>query len=74
MSTERLIEVQRRKPFRPFFINTADGNRYLVSHPEALAYNPKGRTAVLITNDDRSVFLDLLLIASLEDAPADQAA
>lgn len=41
-----LRSFARRAPFRPFVVELVSGSRYLVEHPEALAFN--GGTAVYL--------------------------
>ena len=66
MTVERLREVHRAEPFRPFTLHLADGGRVRVSHPESLAYSPTGRTVVVVTPDDTTQFIDLLLVSRIE--------
>lgn len=66
MTIEKLREVHQAKPFRPFSLYLADGGTIRVSHPESLAYSPSGRTIVVISPDDRTQFVDLLLVSRIE--------
>lgn len=63
MTIEKLHEVHRREPFRPFTLCLADGGRIRVSHPESLAYSTSGRTVVVVSPDDTTQFVDLLLVS-----------
>jgi hypothetical protein len=66
MTVERLREVHRFQPFRPFSLHLADGGQIHVSHPESLAYSTSGRTIVVVSPDDTTQFVDLLLISRIE--------
>ncbi len=66
MTIERLREVHRAQPFRPCALHLADGGQIRVSHPESLAYSPTGRTIVVVSPDDRTQFVDLLLVSRIE--------
>jgi hypothetical protein len=45
----------------------ADGRRFVVPHPDYIAFNPKGRTAVIYHLDDEGwEVIDLLLAVSIE--------
>ncbi len=48
MQVERLVQLHKARPFRPFRIHLADGRRLDVEHPESLAHTLKGRTAILM--------------------------
>jgi hypothetical protein len=55
-------------PFRPFGLVLADGSLVAVPHPEWIAF-AGGRTAIVIEPDDRSHFIDVMLVTKLELAP-----
>jgi len=52
MTIEKLREVHRFQPFRPFNLHLADGGQIPVSRPESLAHSPSGRTIVAVSPDD----------------------
>jgi hypothetical protein len=66
MTIEQLREVNRARPFRPFTIQLADGDRVRVSHPESLLITPSGRTIVVASSADAVKIIDLLLVAAIE--------
>ena len=66
MNIEKLKEVHKAQPFRSFRMHIADGGTIDVTHPESLAYSPKGRTAVVVFPDDSSQWIDLLLVTRIE--------
>ncbi len=69
MTTDRLAKVHEARPFVPFHIVMADGTRYLIDHPEVLAYVKGGRTGVVFDREGVATILDLLLMTALEGAP-----
>ena len=66
MTLDRLIQLQRAQPFRPYRIHLADGKTLDVVHPEFLARSPQGRTASLHGPNDELDIIDLLLVTRLE--------
>ena len=66
MQVERLVQLHRAQPFRPFRIHLADGRRLDVEHPEFLAHTPKGRTAILMRLDKTFEVIDLMPVTTLE--------
>jgi hypothetical protein len=66
MTVERLLELQRAQPFRPYRIHLADGKTLDVMHPEFLARSPGGRTAVLYGANGACDIIDLLLVTRFE--------
>ncbi len=75
MTIEALDRFLKARPFRPFSICLADGRTLPVPHPEFVAFNPKGRTAVVMDERDGVEVVDLLLVVSLslEGQPVGQA-
>lgn len=65
MTAEPIREAQHAKPFLPFTICTADGDRIQVTHAECILLSRKGRTVVVNTPDDRLRIIDTLLITQL---------
>ena len=60
----------KARPFRPFWIVLADGERIEVRHSEWVA-TAGGRTAVVMEPDDRMHVIDIGLVIELEaDSPA----
>ena len=64
-----LREAIQRHPFEPFAIRLADGRSVQVNHPEFIAVGK--RRAVVIQDDDSCLWLEPLLITSL-DWPANK--
>jgi len=70
MTVERFQQVLSAKPFRPFTIHVADGDKIPVVSPEFVRTSPSGRTVVVFQPDDCMNILDLLLVTNLEVEPA----
>jgi hypothetical protein len=68
MTIERLRSLHAARPFRPFTLHMADGGVVRVTHPEALAYGPGGRTIVVFSPNDDLQIIDLLLVSRIEVA------
>ena len=66
MNIEKLKEIHKAQPFQPFRMHIADGGVIDVTHPESLAYSPKGRTVVVVFPDESSQWIDLLLVSRIE--------
>ena len=49
---EKLVQMHKAAPFRPFRIYLSDGGSLSITHPDFLAYTPSGRTVVLTNLDD----------------------
>jgi hypothetical protein len=65
MTIESLTRVYTAQPFRPFAFKLADGRSLPVHHPEFLAFNPRGRMAIVMDENDGAEWVDLLLVVSL---------
>ena len=79
MTIERLRNVHRAAPFRPFTIHMGDGRAFLVRGRDSLSHSPSGRTVIVHLDDETFSVLDLLLMTELEvhapsSPPADEAA
>jgi hypothetical protein len=69
MTIDRIRDVWRAQPFRPFSIHMADGRRVPVHHRDLLMPSPSGRTVVVYQLDDTLNVVDLLLVTDLEIDP-----
>lgn len=55
---------------RPFVITMADGKEYPVPHRDFIIISPRGSTAIVFDDDDRSQYLPLLTMTGVQiDAP-----
>ncbi len=66
MTIIELREVHQSRPFRPFWLELADGNRVHVAHPECLSYYPRGRTIAVAIAEDVIKIIDVYLVASIQ--------
>jgi len=67
MTIEKLKEVVHATPFLPFLIRMADGREVNVRHPDFISMSPTGRILnVFYGPKDASIFVDVLLITSIE--------
>jgi hypothetical protein len=68
---EQLRALTTAKPFLPFVIKMASGERFTIKHPENAACDGKGRKLVVFSNGIRLV--EMLLVEVMEPAtsPAD---
>jgi hypothetical protein len=69
MTIDRIRDVWRAQPFRPFTIHLADGRRIPVHHRDLLMPSPSGRTVVVYQLDDSLNIVDLLLATDIEIGP-----
>jgi hypothetical protein len=63
---ERIREVLRAEPFRPFWIHTADGGRLPVKHEDFVALEPAGRELIVYLPDSSHQIVEVMLITRLE--------
>ena len=67
MTIDKLREVARAAPFRPFTISLADGRRLFVPHPKFVWIPPKAsRTFYVAGKDEAESIVDLLLVTSID--------
>lgn len=64
MELDGLREAIGRNPFEPLVIALADGRSVAVKHPEFVAVGK--RRAIVIQDDDSCLWLEPLLVVSLE--------
>jgi len=65
VTKEALNKVIHREPFRPFFLNVADGRALKVPHREFISIHPTGRTVVVYGADEDLEILDVMLITGI---------
>ncbi len=66
MTIDQFRKSLSEKPFRPFEICLADGQRFKVHHPENVAMSKGGRT-LCVFEDEAGTFVDLLLVTALRE-------
>jgi hypothetical protein len=69
MTVEQLRAAYKTRPFKPFVIHLADGERIPVQSPEFMLPPPVGRTFVVYQPDGTMNIVDLLLVSHLEFKP-----
>ena len=63
---DRLGEMLRASPFKPFDIKTADGDTIHVFHPDYAIRSPGGRTAVVFDREDHMRIVNMEMVVTLE--------
>ena len=66
MTSERLRQFVRARPFRPFRVVMTNGQVYDVNHPEFLAVSPRDDTAVVYQDNGDLSVLDVLLMTEVQ--------
>ena len=51
-------------------LHIADGRSFRIDHPEMASQSPGGRLAIVWTDPESAVFVNLLLVTTLEPVPA----
>jgi len=63
------IRVQlTERPFRPFDVYTASGQRYHIPHPDFAWISPSGRDLVVAAENDAVAVLSLLHVTEMQTA------
>ncbi len=68
MKIEKIREVLRAQPFRPFRIHFADGGSIPVEHEDSVAFEPAGREIIVYLADNSHQIVDVMLVTRLEVA------
>jgi hypothetical protein len=65
---QKLRELMKADPFRPFFVALADGHRFEVSSPDMvwLAAGGRGGLHFFVPKEDLIISVNPMLIASVE--------
>jgi len=66
MTVEQFRNAMNRRPFIPFVIHLADGDRLPVRHPENIAMSTGGRTVIVFGEGEAFSIVDLLLVTRLD--------
>jgi hypothetical protein len=61
----RIRELLHAAPFQPFTIRTSDGREYVVPTSDHAAVNPKGSRVIIFADNDSTVELAGLHVASV---------
>jgi hypothetical protein len=54
-------------PFEGFIITMNDGRKFKITHPDYADVSPKGTKVIIYFDDDSSIDLSSILIASVEN-------
>jgi len=66
LTTERLREYWRARPFVSFSLNTVDGRSFTIDHPEFLSFEKNSRTFTYFGPDGQAYVVDLLHIVDIQ--------
>jgi hypothetical protein len=66
MSLEQIRSVHANRPFVPFTIHLASGQRVRVGHPECLSYADNGRSIAVSGPNEGVRILGVMLVESVE--------
>jgi hypothetical protein len=69
MTADKVRDMLRSQPFRPFKMVLIDGREFRVNHPEFVALVPGDRTVLHFTPavpESHVTFIDLLHVSTLE--------
>jgi hypothetical protein len=66
MTTDRLKNALRARPFQKFILHLADGREIPVMHSEFAIASPRDDIAVVFQPDGEMEIIDVTLITSLE--------
>jgi hypothetical protein len=67
MTIDRVRQVARATPFKPFTMSLTDGRRFRVRSPEFIMITPEAsRTVVVAESGEDYSIIDLLLVTSLD--------
>jgi hypothetical protein len=67
MQPDPIRAAHKLRPFKPFTIVTASGERHQVSHPEVMIQSPGGNTIVIMPKGDEFVMIDVASITEIAD-------
>ena len=73
MAPDRIREVIRATPFRPFTAELGGGKRVSVTHTDYASLSPAGRTLIVYDDRDGMEIIDAFLITNVSVEGADSA-
>ncbi|HEU0010243.1 MAG TPA: hypothetical protein VFT34_10545 [Verrucomicrobiae bacterium] len=65
MTTKTLQTAVGKRPFRPFTLRLANGQRIRVNDQDRVAVHPEGKTLIIFERDGGYHIIDIPLIAQL---------
>ncbi len=67
MTVDRIRQVVKAAPFKPFTLCLTDGRRFRVRHPEFILITPEAsRTVVVAESGENYSIVDLLHVTSID--------
>jgi hypothetical protein len=70
MKIDEVKQLKDQRPFVPFEIRTADGEKYTIDHPDAVAWShEQPRVLLCAPRDMPGVMLELALVTALVQRP-----
>jgi hypothetical protein len=69
MKPDQFRGIFRRRPFRPFVVNTTSGNSYAVGHPEQMMISDSGMT-LAVFQGEATIIIDVEEISDCVAAPS----
>jgi hypothetical protein len=66
MTIDELRDAHLKRPFKPFTLELADGQRIPVPHPEFMTSAPKSRTIAVFTPRGTHKIIDLLMVVAID--------
>ena len=71
MTAAAIVRMCRAAPFEQFAIHLVDGRQITIRHPEMIILSGGGRIATVSIADELTEVIDVLMIVSLRQNPAD---
>ena len=65
MTVDVIREARDATPFKPFVIRTSDGNDFVVPNHDSLLVAEKGKTLIVVTEDQKFHVLATDLVSSI---------
>jgi hypothetical protein len=65
VTVEAILEARDATPFKPFVIRTADGYDFVVPNHDSLLVAEKGKTLIIVTEDQKFHILATDLVSSI---------
>jgi hypothetical protein len=59
VNVDQFRSAHRLRPFKPFVIHTASGERYQVTHPETAWQSPAGHTVIVSIKGEEVAIIDI---------------
>lgn len=71
MAPDRIRDLIRAIPFKPFIVELGSGKRVAVKHTDYVSLSPAGRTLVVHDDDEHMEIIDVFLITNISINGAD---